>query len=254
MGLSSEQYQHLRQLESTYEYDSDELADKSVTLVPAPSKTGKSTIIARAVELGRERGHAIAEVNSIMTRPRRPGIDPVDYRTADEGITHQWMYDQIIAGKLPNWSLFPNGDIYGTDVQSFPAEFNLLPMQVAAIERFKRIKLRNLNIMSIVTDADEWQSRFDSPITSQSDMGRLIEAKESLDYGMTSHDGICRIVDHPGEKGLAAAAEALLTFALTDHADYRSDLIDRALTVDYEKHNRAMYNAAQQMIDTAEVA
>jgi hypothetical protein len=253
MGLSLEQFKDLEKLEKTYVYTGDELADLSVTLVPAPSKTGKSTIIGRAVELGLARGHSIAEVNSIMTRPRRPGIDPVDYRTADEGITHQWMYDQIVAGNLPNWSLFPNGDIYGTDVQSYPAEINILPMQVGAIERFKQIKLRNLNIMSIVTDADEWQSRFDNPITSKGDLGRLIEAKESLDYGMTTHDGICRIVDYPGEKGLAQAAEALLTFALSDHANYHSALIDNTLTVDYEKHNRAMYRAAQQMIDTAEI-
>jgi len=254
MGLTSQQFEDLKKLEQTYTYTGDELAEKSVTLIPAPSRTGKSTIIKKAVEQGIFAGHNIAEVDTITTRERRPGIDPQGYRTANEGVTHQWMYDQIMDGKLPNWSLFENGDIYGTDIQSFPADINLLPMQVSAIERFKRIKLRNLNIVSIVTDADVWQSRFDQPIASKSDLGRLIEARESLDYGMTTHDGINRIVNLPGEKGLFQAAEALLAIALTDHDSYSSDLIDSSLTADYDRYNRAMYNVAQYMIDTAEIA
>lgn len=110
-----------------YQYKgSQSLREKTLTRLVAPTAVGKSTIINRLLEIASQEGVDAAEVGTITTRPGRPS-DPPNYKTADDGVTHEMMIDQIENGELVSWSLFETGHLYATSYDSYPATYNFLP-------------------------------------------------------------------------------------------------------------------------------
>lgn len=256
--ITEAQRKRLAELEPTYTSRVN-LSDRSASLFLGATQAGKSTMIDDVVTLAQTIGYntpnnSIEEVDSIMTRDGRPN-DPPGYRTADHGITHEWMMDRIEAGELVQWALFETGDIYATDESSYKGRHNLLPTQVKAIPMLARASFSNINLISVVRPAAEWRACFPAVITKQSHVDRLHEAKDSLDFGMYNEmPGIIRVVNYPDSERRAETAQALLRIVRSDPENYESTMLPEYHDRDYELHNRAMWEAADRMIKEAKVA
>lgn len=250
MIFSETDWNRLAELESTYAYRGN-LDDITLTAVVAPSQSGKSTLISDAVLLAPSLGftgpdNLLSEVDTITTRDRRPD-DPKNYRTANEGITPSWIMDSVEQGRLIQYSQFETGHVYGTDRASYPGHHNILPTQEKALRMLGRAGFAQLNIVCIVRPADEWRACFPGKITTVNHLGRIQEAIKSLDFGMTHPEAI-RIVNDSDPDRRHRTAEALVRIATG--AD---TVLDAYHEQEYKRLNRAMYQAAQEMLESAEI-
>lgn len=249
MGLSGEQIQQLQSLEATYEYRGNELQDMTLSCFVAPSRTGKSRLISEVVALATAED-GVGEVNTITTRARRPGEDPVDYRTADEGITHEWMLQQIAENKLVNFKSFPTGDIYDTDAASYPARHNLLPTIAESVPALARVAFRSVQAIYVVRPLADWKAAIGDDVDNPKFFGRIVEAKKSLEFARNT-SGIIRVVNYADDELLKRTAAGLLEIVKSDHSTYRSDILEDYHDREFEIHQRDMENYVDELLRKA---
>lgn len=255
MSLTDTETTWLEHNESTYRFGGD-ISNLWLTSVIGPSLCGKSTVISDALKIAASLGltgpdNLLAEVDTIATRGRRDD-DPAGYRTANEGITHQWMMNEIQQQKLVQWTLFETGHLYATDRQSYKGRFNLLPTQEKALPMFNRAGFGQLHMVCLVRPVQEWSNCFPRIITTRNHLARLEESKKSLDFGMTQ-TGAIRLINYSDPERRHATATSLVKIATTRAEEYNPDMIDPFHKQEYERHNRAMYAKAQELIDSAQI-
>jgi guanylate kinase len=193
MATPSELQTQLKQLDAQrddYRYDGTQISSKTLTVLVAPSAVGKSTIITEVLRLCKERGIDAGEVGTLTTRKRRSASDPANYRTADEGITHEWMIDQISDKNLVNWSLSPTGDLYGTSADSFANAYNFLPVLPSSIPMLERAGFKEFHIVYITAPAVQWAERLDERRNDSTFAGRVHEAVSSLEFARHHIDSL----------------------------------------------------------------
>jgi len=252
MSLSAEERRWLHEIEPDYRYTGDELEQQTLSCFVSPSRGGKSTLISGIVKAAHN-PKFIGEVNTITTRQRRPGEDPAGYRTADEGVTHDWMLERIHANELVQWTAFETGDLYATDPQSYPAKHNLLPTQEKALRMLGRAGFASMHIIYVVRPVEDWVKHFPAVITDHKQLGRLQEAEKSLDFAEHT-PGIIRVVNYEDPELFAQTTASLLQIVQTPMEEYRSGTLAPYHEHDFEKHRFAMAEAARELIENAQIA
>lgn len=203
----------------TYRYAGEDIRDKVLVGLIAPSAVGKSTIVAEILRQCREAGIDAGEVGSIMTRQRRQdGSDPDNYRTASEGITHAGLIAQIKQNSLVNWSLSATGDLYATDAASYPAEYNFLPLLPDSLPMLKKAGFRKLIAIYITAPPEEWANRLAERRSNPTFAGRLTEAASSLQFAKENKSALHIISNRSaivsGKARPAEAAKKILDITL----------------------------------------
>lgn len=249
MGLTGEQIRQLQAIESTYTYHGNELQEATLSCFVAPSRTGKSRLISEIVKLAAPEDE-VAEVNTITTRDRRPNEDPAGYRTADEGITHEWMLQQISENKLVNFKSFPTGDIYGTDTTSYPARHNLLPTIAESVPALARAAFRSVQAIYVVRPLEDWKAAIGDDVDNPKFFGRIVEAKKSLEFARNT-SGIVRVVNYADDELLQRTAASLLRIVTSDHGTYSSDMLEDYHDREFEIHQRDMENYVDELLRKA---
>ena len=166
-------------------YDDGGVEDKSVILFLGGTGFGKSHLI-RKMQALRPFPRLIREIGTETTRERKRGEDgdPVYYRTADEGVTHESFVNDIRAGKMINWSFIPRTDhLYGSSKKSFFAETTLAPMLSSSVGQIVKAGFKAIHIVYVLPDAADWHVRFDKQIEDRDPafFSRLDEARESIE-------------------------------------------------------------------------
>ena len=201
----------------SYHYQGDGIKNKVLTTLIAPTAAGKSTIISEVLRLCAQQGLNSAEVGSLTTRPRRPASDPKNYRTANEGITQDWMVDAIEANSLINWSVSPTGDIYGTDPQSYPAEYNFLPLLPDSLPMLSRAGFRAVHTVYITVPVAQWAHQLKQRSGDPTFTNRIQEAISSLTFAKQHSSSLIFVHNQalPGDAPQpTAAAQRIIDVAL----------------------------------------
>lgn len=222
MTLSSDlqtELDFLLKKRGTYAYTGEGIEQKTLVGLIAPTAVGKSTVIKEILRLCDERDIAAGEVGSITTRSRREdGSDPDNYRTANEGVTHEKLISDIKEGGLVNWSFFATGDLYATDVHSYPATYNFLPLQPDSLEMLERAGFKKVVAIYLTAPVDEWAERLVERRQDPKFSGRIAEAQSSLAFAKTHTDMLHVIRNQSaqvnGEVRPTEAAERILEIAL----------------------------------------
>ncbi len=190
----------------SYSYAGDDLRDKTLVTVIAPTAVGKSALIADIVSCAQAQGiDGIAEVGTRTTRPARAG-DPVNYVT---GLSHQAVGSAIAAGQLVNWAPHPSGHIYGTDVASYPGDINLLPTLPAAVPMLARAGFGRMVQIYLTTDPETWSARLRERVGEQLD-ARLQEAEDSLDWALSRRETLTLLDNSDGADNLRKLSQKVL--------------------------------------------
>lgn len=255
MNISGDLRERLAVLETqrdTYMYcGQNSLKEKVLTRLVAPTAIGKSTIINRLLELAEAEGINAAEVGTITTRPSRP-TDPPNYRTADDGITHESLIEQIEAGELVSWSLFETGHLYATDYDSYPGTYNFLPCLPDSLPMQDKAGFGAVHTFYIVTSVESWHEQLQER-RGPGFNDRLEEAMSSLEFGQSTED-IHKLVSLSGERALSQTAKRILDHSMND--DVNGEVHELVYGVaehhindlDFNRHCQNLYRLAMQLV------
>lgn len=239
-----------------YQYKgSQSLREKTLTRLVAPTAVGKSTIINRLLEIAGREGIDAAEVGTITTRPGRPS-DPPNYKTADDGVTHEMMIDQIENGELVSWSLFETGHLYATTYDSYPATYNFLPCLPDSMPMQERAGFGAVRTFYIVTSVDAWHTQLKERV-GPGFSDRLDEALSSLEFSQ-QNDWMHKFVSLPGDESLSETAERVLDYTINGnatslvHGMIYGPIEMHVKDKHFDKHCRDLYRYAMQLIHEAE--
>lgn len=246
----------LNKQRNRYKYRGEKgLTDKTLARLVAPTAVGKSTIINRVLDIAQKEGFDAGEVGTITTRPGRPN-DPPNYRTADDGVTHEAMIEQIESGELVSWSLFETGHLYATDYDSYPAQFNFLPCLPDSIPMQDKAGFGAVRTFYIVTTVDAWHEQ----LKERAGPGfedRLEEALSSLEFSQR-YDKMHKLVSMPGEEALSETADKVLDFTVNGnatglvHGMIYGPLELHVKDKGFDRHCRDLYRLAMQLIRESE--
>ncbi len=254
LGVSNRTIEKLDQLETereSYGYGGGEMHGKHFMPFVGATRAGKSTTIEPMIEIGREElGIDIAEVGSTVTRKRRPN-DPADYITADEGMTHDGMVELIENRQLLNWSLNKTGHIYGGQPSNFAAKYNLQPFLPDSLNMMRKAGFATLKVVYAVTPAQIWRKRFPERASNADTKGRLHEALDSLQFGMSQPD-IVRYVNLPGDEALQKASRTLIKILQAEEDWKLTRELESELPPGFYLHGRGMQRVARTLLREAE--
>ena len=174
--------QTLRVLQPYYRFeasnDASRLDSKTFVATIGPTGSGKSTLTDEVIRLAPE----FAPNGTRTTRPRRPGVDPENFKTADEGITHATMYRDILDHTLVNFSVFDTDHIYGTAPEDI-SEYAIGPILSDSIENLCTAGFKGFYPVFTVVRGALYQRRLEQERLSFPDIRkRLTEAMASLAF------------------------------------------------------------------------
>lgn len=164
----------------------DRLHNKSLIMLVGPAAVGKSFvmnyIVAHAPEFRR--------VPVLTTREARPDDEPgmFRYQPHTDSTLHT-ILDQIEARELVEYVIHPtSGRLYGTTIEDFPGEYNLLATLSDIVDYFRRLPFKQTYVIGLTTDLGTWQQWFEAryPHSSDERSKRLHEALLSLTWLLAS--------------------------------------------------------------------
>ncbi|RWZ78644.1 MAG: hypothetical protein EOT05_02745 [Candidatus Microsaccharimonas sossegonensis] len=157
--------------------DYSELSDKTLVATIGPIGSGKSTLSDKIIQLAPE----FKPNGTRTTRARRP-TDPDNFKTANEGITHRSMNEDIINRKLVNYSVFNNGHLYGTAPEDI-AEYAIGPILSDSIDNLVSAGFKDFIPVFTVARGPLYQRRLEQERLHFPDIrDRLVEAMGSLTF------------------------------------------------------------------------
>jgi guanylate kinase len=151
------------------------LANLDLIAIVGPTGTGKTTIIEK---LG------IPRVLSTVSRDKRPGEkNDVDYLFTEDYFK---VIEQIKAGEFVQYLVSPNGEFYGTHIDSYPESGRCIMAIIAgAIPNFRSLGFRSITQIYIMPPSYiEWMRRIGTSRTKDL-LTRISEARESLDLALS---------------------------------------------------------------------
>ncbi len=222
----------IRDLETGYqpnEFVLRDLAHKSLIAIVGPSSVGKSYVID---ELVRTTPH-FGKVLSFSTRDPRPDDTP------DTMVCLPWderhikrICNVIEAGDAVQYIFHPKtGDIYGTTLESYPEEYNVLPALSTSVAALDELPFRSIHKVGLVAEPEIWEKWFEKrEFSSTADRhARLGEAVSSLEW-ILSHPEVAivnNIFGHSEQttktirkfvlKGKSTPRDEMAAQALLDH-------------------------------------
>lgn len=132
---------------------SAELRERTVVMLVGPSAIGKSALMSVALEHESD----MARVKSFTTRAPRPDDEMGLYHY----ISQDTAKAQIASREAVQYIVHPTtGDIYGSNLASYPADFNLLDTLSGAVALIQQLPFKRALTVSVVSPADQWRERF----------------------------------------------------------------------------------------------
>jgi energy-coupling factor transporter ATP-binding protein EcfA2 len=160
-----------------------ELSDKTFVATIGPTGSGKSTLTDEVIRLAPE----FKPNGTRTTRARRPA-DPDNFKTANEGITHRSMNEDIINQKLVNYSVFDTGHVYGTAPEDI-AKYAIGPILSDSIDNLMNAGFRDFYPVFTVARGALYQRRLEQERLQFPDIRqRLVEAMGSLTFARLNVD------------------------------------------------------------------
>lgn len=213
---TQERLAHVRESQDDYEPNELILRDigqKSLALFIGPSLTGKSTLIDEIARLDARFG----KVKSFSTREPRPDDTP------DTMVCIPWqerdirrVCNIIEAGDAVQYVFHKKtDDIYGTVLDSYPKQYNLLPALSNSVAPMERLPFRSLRSIGVVITPDELTKRIERrQFASPNDLAkRLAEGATSLAW-MLEHPGVAIFNNPDGQ--LARTALGVRDYITSD--------------------------------------
>lgn len=160
-----------------------ELSGKTFVATIGPTGSGKSTLTDAVISLAPE----FTPNGTRTTRARRPA-DPENFRTANEGITHTSINQDIIDRKLVNYSVFDTGHIYGTAPEDI-GEFAIGPILSDSVDNLMTAGFYDFYPIFVVARGALYQRRLEQERMHMPDISkRLVEAMGSLTFARLNVD------------------------------------------------------------------
>jgi guanylate kinase len=157
----------------------DKLADKTLVMLIGPSAIGKSTLMNEVIRQNSDFGR----VGGFTTRDPRPNDEPGQYRYLDKPeVEHK-----IAEHTLVQYAIFPTtGQIYGTEIEDYPAKYNLKDILANAVDDFRALPFERIVTISLTAPNEQWQKWFMDRYPAPSDEAnkRLGEATLSIDWSL----------------------------------------------------------------------
>ncbi|PID32892.1 hypothetical protein CR956_00090 [Candidatus Saccharibacteria bacterium] len=180
----------LRALEPGYK-PSDQttvhIQDKTLLSFIGAFAVGKTTLI-NCISAIDDR---FTDAVGFTTRP--PRGDESDYRFIEH---NQDNIKQIISkvqnGEFVNFSVHPTtGYVYGTEPGDYKSQFCMLATTASSFElSTSKLPFKQVKPITIVVQPELWQGRISARLGQQSDIKRMIEAKQSLEWCLASDQTI----------------------------------------------------------------
>lgn len=153
------------------------LGRKSFAAIAGPMNSGKTTASNEAICTDQD----LYLVNSTLTRRRRAS-DPLEYRTADEGVTYAEFETAVTQRSLVNVNVI--GDqLVGTYPTGFPGEYNIGPIVMRSVDAFIQSGFKRFDIGYMIVNSDTYEERLrQEPTDAPNYTTRLLESQESLKF------------------------------------------------------------------------
>lgn len=148
-----------------------------------PSAIGKSTLMNKIIQLHPEFGR----VTGFTTRSPRPNDEPGQYRYLSKQAARQKVADK----RLIQYAISPTtGQIYGSEVDDYPAYYNLLDTLSNVVEELRKLPFKKTIAISLTAPPNQWREWFLSryPAPSEEAKKRLEEAKLSINWSLNDPD------------------------------------------------------------------
>lgn len=186
-----------------------DIGHKVVGAIVGPCGVGKSHVIDELVRLHPE----VGKVRTFTTRDPRPDDTPdtIAHLPWDERHIKR-ICNTIEACDAVQFVFHPTtGDIYGTTLDSYPAEYNILPALSTSIADFEQLPFRAFRSIGLVADPESWDRWIASrEFASASDRAkRFAEAAQALEW-MLAQPHVAIIENVAGDP--TRAAEAIYSF------------------------------------------
>ncbi|MBC7564782.1 hypothetical protein H7100_00915 [Candidatus Saccharibacteria bacterium] len=171
----------LRRKQPDYRFEPIEkysaLGDKTFVATIGPTASGKKTLTNEVIRLAPE----FTPNGKRMTRSRRP-TDPHNFQTANEGITHQSMNNDVINHSLVNYSVLDTGHIYGTAPEAI-GQFAIGPILSDSVDNLMTASFKDFYPIFTVARGALYQQRLENERLQLPDIRqRLVEAMGSLTF------------------------------------------------------------------------
>lgn len=176
------------------------IQDKEFVAVMGPAGAGKSTTLDIVSQLD----PAFGRTGSVLTRQpeARDNPDFCKYMTVDKALKC------IENRELVNYIVHPTtGTIYGTDLDMFAHEYNMLETLPGAINYFRELGFKAMHILYLVTEADSLEKQFDERYTVKNDerTKRLNESRANVEWSLSPEaSGVRFIYNQPGKQAETA--------------------------------------------------
>lgn len=191
-----------------------------LTMVIGPAGVGKDTVMRRT---------GLPRVLSVTTREPREN----DGKMEQHGVEYLFcgdelnaVHEDIVKGRYVQWALGPNGNIYGSNNDAYPAEGPALIDVVAqAVPKMRELRkyLRSVESAYVVAGSfQDWIDRLDGrgQLDPKDRHSRLEEAYNSLHFGMDDQEMHFILNDDADEAALnlKLLAERHEDFAVEEYA------------------------------------
>ncbi len=182
------------------------LQTKVVAPIVGPFGVGKSTLMRRVAEMNNDFSYVLG----FTTRPRRPHEPDGVYRYIEHTEENlEAMREQLINGELVQAVVHPTtGFIYGSDLDSYNNDFNILDVFSTVIHEFESLPFKELVTTYLVAPLPDWLARIEErgDIHSADELEkRWEEARLNLEWGIQNEARINWAENANGQ--LDAAAE-----------------------------------------------
>jgi len=217
--------------EATYQPREDiasRLGEKVLIMLVGPAAAGKTYIMDEVVASDPR----FQRVSVFTTRTARPDDAPGMFRCLPHDDEHvSQLLGLIDEREVVQYAVHPTqGTIYGTMVDDYPGEANLLATLSGSVEHMRRLPFKEAYAVCLATMPDDWQSWFDDrfPVGHPDRIKRLGEAVSSLEWMLDeANQGIIRWVPNFAGQPEVAAREII---SVTDGTEPKRDetLVDYA--------------------------
>lgn len=184
----------------------DSLVSKALIMIVGPTAVGKSALMNEACTLDT----TFKRVKSFTTRRPRSNDEYNQYFY----ITQEQLDAHLEAGEVLTDVVYPTtGNHYGTVVQSYDGEYNLLDTLAGSVETYRMLPFHDTVTISLTTDAEAWTKWFESRYPEPSDerTKRLEEAKLSVTWSLDQTEDHFWLTNRPDS--LTATAQELIDIA-----------------------------------------
>lgn len=182
------------------------LRNKILVMIIGPSATGKSSLMNRVVKHDNE----FARISGFTTRQPRPNDEPGLYRY----LSVDAAQSLIQSGAYVQYAIHPStGDIYGTELRDYPAQYNLKDTLTDAVEPFRKLPFARTVAISLTAPAEDWKRWFKVryPEKTEEATKRLDEAVRSIEWSLAQRNDHYWLINRDSE--LDACADKLISCA-----------------------------------------